>query len=65
MTKEELVAKMQTLSVPCSCGSGKMFGLCHGKGETGTIAGEVCPCGSGKLVKDCCMKDPEKIAEHM
>lgn len=62
---DEVVAKMQTLAAPCSCGSGKMYGLCCGKAEAEAIGNEVCPCGSGKTVKDCCMKDPTKIAEHM
>ena len=42
----------EKLMATCSCGSGKMYGECHGKEE-------MCFCGSGKMAKDCCMVSPE------
>ncbi|OGZ66479.1 MAG: hypothetical protein A3C50_00270 [Candidatus Staskawiczbacteria bacterium RIFCSPHIGHO2_02_FULL_43_16] len=45
-------AQKAKLEATCSCGSGKMYGVCCGKEE-------MCFCGSGKAVKDCCMVAPE------
>jgi uncharacterized protein YchJ len=43
---------MEEMKTPCTCGSGKMYGECHGKDET-------CPCGSGKKVSECHMKSSD------
>jgi uncharacterized protein YchJ len=47
---------MDKYKADCSCGSGKPYGLCHGKDEP-------CPCGSGKKVSECCMANPD-APEH-
>jgi len=55
-------AKAEELMKPCTCGSGKMAGMCHRQGDVAEIANEPCICGSGKMIKDCCLKSPEAHA---
>jgi len=62
MDPDVVKEKVGRLVSPCTCGSGKMGGMCCGKEEATEIAEEACPCGSGNKVKDCCMKRQE---EHM
>lgn len=49
----EMTLDMKGLKNSCTCGSGKLAGVCHRKDES-------CPCGSGEAVSKCHLKENDK-----